>query len=164
MKQHILTLALILFSLSAFSQTNPPNPYKIGFGFGYHPKLKDPYIASFKFYTKNNNAWEFIGYNLQNSWKLTTIFNPNLPLNKKGNFRAIAGPGLHIGLWKERYIRNSYTTNPIVGIDAMFGLEYRIPKLPIAFQFHYQPSFDFAGNNDFFLFAPQAGGQIKIVF
>lgn len=155
----------MLCSIAAFSQrAKKPNPYKFGIGVGYNPALTTPISINARFYTPKGNAFEFIGYNLETGYRLTTLFTPYIPLNNQGNLRLLAGPGIHIGIWKSEFKTNSYQTNPIIGGDAILGLEYRFPNFPLAIQGHYQPSADLAGNNEYFYGKEVLGVVARIVF
>ncbi len=158
----VLTLVFFVSFYSIGQKPHRPNPYRIAGGVGYNPKLVEPYLLSLKFYMKSGNAFELIGYNMKESWRGTLLFNPYTPLSKDGRFRFVIGPGVHVGWWKEDYKKNNYASNPIVGVDGIVGFEYRIPKLPICVQGHYQPSIDFAGNNEFFYDNQRIGAVVRI--
>lgn len=162
----ILFLAIVLCcNVTSFGQrTRKPNPYRFGAGVGYNPELNNPASVNIKYYTRRGHGLEFIGYNLQTNYRLTALFLPYFPLDRRGNLRFLIGPGIHIGWWKEGYKTNSYKTNPIIGGDGMIGFEYRIPKIPISLQGHFQPSADLAGNNEFFYGREMIGASARIVF
>ena len=156
---------VMICSFSAFSQrAKKPNPYSFGVGVGYNPSLESPVSINIKFYTLKGNAFEFIGYNLHTGYRLTSMFLPYLPISRDGRLRGLLGFGMHIGWWKEEFKTNSYHSNPIVGGDAIVGFEYRIPKLPVSLQAHYQPSGDLAGNNQYFYGKEMLGVAARIVF
>lgn len=165
MKRILLLMLVLVSSFSVFSQrAKKPNPYHIGIGVGLNPELKSPYSVNLKFYTPRGNAFEFIGYNLQTGYRVTTLFTPYFPISRDGNLRMLIGPGLHVGVWKKEFKTNSYTTNPIIGGDGIVGMEYRIPKVPLTFQVHFQPSADLAGNNEYFYGKEMAGAVVRLVF
>ena len=166
MKKITFVFLLVLVCLfSAFSQTaKKPNPYKFGIGAGFYPGLTEPFALDVKFYTKTGNSFEFIGYNLEKAYRLTALFNPYFPINRQGNLRIVVGPGLHMGFWKEEFKTSNSYTNPIIGMDGIAGMEYRIPKLPLSFQLHYQPSADLIGNNEFYFDSKWCGAIMKFVF
>ena len=164
MKKVIFMLLVLICSFSAFSQrAKKPNPYRFGIGASVYPALKEPYALSIKFYTKSGNAFEFFGYNLETGYRLTALFSPYFPINRQGNLRMIIGPGVHVGVWKNEFKTNSYTTNPIIGIDGIAGMEYRVPKLPLSFQIQYQPNADLIGNNEYFFKKQWAGATVRFV-
>ncbi|CAN5716373.1 hypothetical protein BH10BAC3_BH10BAC3_17250 [soil metagenome] len=165
MKRITFVLLVLICSFSAFSQrAKKPNPYHFGVGAALYPNLKEPYALDFKFYTKGGHSLEFIAYNLQTAYRLTALFNPYFPIGRTGNLRMVIGPGLHVGMWKDGYKTNSYTTNPIIGVDGIAGIEYKIPKVPLSFQVHFQPSADLAGNNEFFYGTKWAGAVVRFAF
>ena len=156
---------MLVCSVSAFSQkAKKPNPYRFGIGGGYYPGLEKPYAVDIKFYTKGGHSIEIIGYNLEKAYRVTALFNPYFPISRDGSLRAVIGPGVHMGMWKDEFKTNSYTTNPIVGVDGIVGFEYRIPKVPLSFQLHFQPSADLIGNNEYFYGKEWAGGILRFVF
>jgi hypothetical protein len=164
--KRIMFLALVLFcTYSSYSQrAKKPNPYSFGAGVGYNPALNSPVSINIKFYTQKGYSFEFIGYNLQTGYRLTALFLPYFPIDRKGNLRGLIGPGIHIGMWKNEYKTNSYTTNPIIGGDGIVGFEYRIPKIPLSLQAHFQPSADLAGNNEYFYGKEMLGVVARFVF
>ena len=165
MKKITFVLLILICSFSAFSQrAKKPNPYRLGIGAGLYPTLDQPFVVDFKFYTKGGHALEFIGYNLQNAYRLTTLFMPYFPINHDGSLRMVVGPGVHVGVWKNGYKTDSYSSNPIVGVDGILGMEYKIPKLPLSFQLHYQPSADLAGNNEYYYDSKSAGAVVRFTF
>jgi len=165
MKRLLFLVFVMICSYNSFSQrAKKPNPYHFGAGIGYNPSLTQPVSINLKFYTQKGNAFEFIGYNLQTGYRLTALFTPYFAISRDGNLRGLIGPGIHIGWWKDQYKTNSYTTNPIVGGDGIVGLEYRIPKIPLSIQAHYQPSADLAGNNEYFYGKEMLGVVARFVF
>lgn len=165
MKKTAFVVVALIFSLNLFAETpKKPNPYKFGIGAAYYPALNNPIAVSLKFYMKSGHSIEFFGYDLEQNYKLAALFAPYLPISKDGRLRLILGAGLHVGFWKSEYKTNSYTTNPIVGMDGIMGMEYRIPKIPVSLEIQYQPNADIAGNNDFYYDKEWAGGTLKIVF
>ena len=165
MKKVTFVLLVLICSFSAFSQrAKKPNPYHFGIGAAFYPALKEPYAVDFKFYTKGGHSLEFIGYNLETAYRVTALFNPYFPISRDGSLRMVVGPGVHVGVWKKEFKTNSYTTNPIVGVDGILGMEYRIPKVPLSFQIHFQPSADLAGNNEYYYDKKWAGAVVRFVF
>ena len=156
MKKLILGI-LLVFPFILKAQT----PYKFGIGAGYQPFNKEFTINS-KLYLKSGDALELILSSDKRFNKATLLFDANLPITSK-NLKIVAGVGTHVGVWKDGFRTNSYTTNPVIGMDGILGLEYRIPKLPVSIQAHYQPSVDFIGNTEFFPYKEQLGIVFKII-
>ncbi|BAV08232.1 hypothetical protein SAMN05421788_11233 [Filimonas lacunae] len=67
---------------------------------------------------------------------------------------AFAGPGAHIGFWKNKYKPESNSSAEF-GIDGILGLDYKIPDLPINISLDWQPSIILAGSEGF---TPNFGG------
>ena len=165
MKKIFLVFLFILPFIASFSQkAHRPNPYRFAIGGGYYPNLKNSWVADAKFYNRQGYAFEFIGYNLQESGRVAAFFEPYVPISRDGKLRIVVGPGIHVGWWKEQYKNNSYESNPIIGVDAIMGLEYRIPHTPINMQIHWAPNFDLVGNQDFHYESDWAGAILRIAF
>ncbi len=134
-----------LFLLSAMIVTAQKNDgtYNWAVGFKYTPTA-----ISVKHYTYRGDAIEFLLSKHELGTRLTTLLELCPKLNKSGSIRGILGVGGHIGIWDDGVKKNSYIKNPIVGLDGIVGIEYKIPKAPIAFQLDYQPGIDLIGNSD----------------
>lgn len=164
MKQIFLLtlLTLSMFFANAQRHPNAPRPYKWSIGGGYTKNIEVPWMVTAKWYSKDGNSVELIGYNLEDGWRCTIIGAPHFSLGEKGNWRMITGVGFHGGLWTRKYMNKKYDSNPIVGIDAMLGMEYRIRKTPITLQVHAQPNADFIGKTE--RYKDWAGCAIRYAF
>jgi len=139
-----LALSCIVCTIGFVSMAQKNNgTYNWAVGVKYRPAA-----LSLKKYTAKGDAIEFLLSKYDEGTRLATLFELAPKLNKSGSLRFIAGTGLHIAIWDKGTKLNSYTKNPIIGIDAIFGFEYKVPKVPIAFQLDYQPAIDFFGNDE----------------
>ena len=132
----------LLAVLIATAQKND-GTYNWAVGFKYTPSA-----ISVKHYTYRGDAIEFLLSKYDQGTRLTTLLELCPKINKSGSLRGVFGAGAHIGIWDKDVKKNSYIKNPIVGFDAVLGLEYKMPKAPIAFQLDYQPGIDVVGNSD----------------
>ncbi len=110
----------------------------------------------------------------KNGIQLTAIrefYDPTI-LNLSDNFYFSMGYGGHIGfLYSDEYrliyrdfhyAENKIT--PVVGMDAYFGLEYKIRHVPIIIGVDYKPYFEFAIPRFFSLHLGDFAFNIKYVF
>jgi len=57
------------------------------------------------------------------------------------------GGGVHLGLWNGKYNPwfDNTTTNPVLGIDGILGMEYDLPDIPVSISLDYKPGFNLLG-------------------
>ena len=70
------------------------------------------------------------------------------------DFNLYYGVGGHLGAAANKFA---------IGIDAIVGLEYKIPNAPIAFSLDYKPSVNFMNLNAYGLFRPGSRHQIHLL-
>ncbi len=86
-----------------------------------------------------------------------------------------AGLGAHIGFTRfqprRSFLANPFRFNyayghfaPVIGLDAMLGIEYRIDRLPLIFALDAKPFFELFGQNIFRLSPFDIGLSIKFTF
>lgn len=154
-KKNILFILTFIFCVTSSSQINK-NTYRWGVGVKYQP-----IALSVKRYTSINNALEFLLIKQTEGYRVTSLFEMTPLLNPSASLRLILGPGLHLGYWEKKY-QNHYSSNPVFGGDLVFGLEVKIPKIPIALQIDYQPTVDVIGNND--IYKDWGGATLRIAW
>jgi hypothetical protein len=92
--------------------------------------------------------------------QLTGLFEVYTPvmLGYYDQFFVYYGLGVHAGFtryesrwWNRdnRWERGYPSTRPVIGADAIVGIEYRIEQIPLTIGFDYKPFFEFFGQ-DFF--------------
>lgn len=147
-----LSVILLVFGILVSSQTlnaqNTTQKNAIGIRFGYAPGI------TYKHYFANNGGVELI---LQTGYRgvlFTGLYEWHFPFPSAPGLFAYVGVGGHIGgysrVWGYRKGRPGpyddiyiYESRPSVGIDAIVGLEYRIPAVPITLGLDVKPSIDF---------------------
>lgn len=142
MKKITFVFICTLGSLISFSQNNG-GTYNWAVGLKYTPAA-----ISVKHYSEKGDAIEFLLSKYNEGTRLTALLELSPKLNKTGSLRAILGTGAHIGIWDNDIKKNSYIKNPIIGIDFILGVEFKLPNAPFAFQLDYQPAIDLIGNSD----------------
>lgn len=88
---------------------------------------------------------------------LSEIYKPVM-IGYYDQFFLYYGAGVHVGYtryenrwWSRnnRWERDYPSTRPVIGADAIVGIEYRIEQIPFAVGFDFKPFFEFFGQ-DFF--------------
>lgn len=72
----------------------------------------------------------------------TALYERFVPVISHG-FYFYYGLGGHVGKWDKKFA---------LGVDAITGLEYRIPSVPLAVSLDYKPVFNIASRTKFYLF------------
>jgi len=144
MKKIILLSLFACMAVVSFSQKNG-GTYNWAAGLKYQPAA-----LSLKHYNLKGDAIEFLLTKYNEGTRLTTLLELCPKILNSGSLRAIVGPGFHVGVWDSDIVKNTYTKNPIIGFDAIVGIEYKIPRAPIAIQLDFQPSVDLVGNDQYF--------------
>ena len=98
-------------------------------------------------------------------------------LNFTDKIYYYTGMGAHIGftrwqsgnwLWSDpfRYYRQVTWNHvlPVIGLDAIMGIEYRIERIPLTFSLDVKPFFELFGQNIFRLSLFDIGLSVKIHF
>lgn len=89
---------------------------------------------------------------------LMEIYKPVM-LSYQDQFFMYYGAGVHAGYtryhhnrWRDDNKYGSYyypRTRPVLGADAIIGIEYRVEQIPITVGFDYKPFFEFFGQQFF---------------
>lgn len=95
-------------------------------------------------------------------------------LNFTDRMQYYMGMGAHIGFtrWPPRrglypnpfYYRTSGSFAPVIGLDAIFGIEYRVNRIPLSFSLDAKPFFELFGHTIFRLSLLDIGLSIKVHF
>jgi hypothetical protein len=135
-----LSISLFLF-LSCFSQKGN-GTYDWGIGVKYRPAA-----ISVKKYTAKGDAMEMLLSKYDEGYRATLLLELCPNIDPKKTLRYVLGPGLHVGYREKKYVSRN-DNNPVIGVDFIFGVEWKIPKIPFSIQLDYQPSFDIVGYNE----------------
>lgn len=141
MKKSVFSISLLLFFINCFSQKES-GTYDWGIGPKYFPAA-----ISVKKYFPKGDALEMLLTKYDEGVRATVLAElcPNLNMSK--SIRLILGPGLHVSVRQKKYIVKT-EGNPVIGMDGILGLEWKLPKIPFTIQVDYQPSIDIIGNSD----------------
>lgn len=143
MRKLIVSAVLLFVCCYAFSQKKSRD-YSWGIGAKYMP-----IAISVKKYNQKGDAVEVLFSKYDEGVRITGLLELCTKLNESGSVAGIFGVGAHGGLWDSKIKKNTYVKNPIIGFDAIVGLEYKMSNTPIVFQIDYQPSIEI-GNSDTF--------------
>jgi hypothetical protein len=130
---------------------------------------------TFKHFTQPDGALEVIlglGYRHPRIFSLTVLYEKHVPAFNVSGMRWYYGGGGHVALvgnrsgyydfpWGRRYY---YETGAVgLGIDGIFGLEYKIPPIPFAISLDFKPYIEvFSQGGVFWSLDPALG--IKLTF
>jgi hypothetical protein len=103
-----------------------------------------PGAISYKKFTKQNKAYEAIGYITLDGLSLSIVKEFYAPIVDVDQLTWFYGYGGHLGIWSDEFKRTNLGTsnsNIAVGFDGIIGLDYKIKNSPINLSFDWQPSF-----------------------
>lgn len=118
-----LSACLLLFAGSAFSQN-----YKHAIGVragGSNGAI------TYKQHLQAGNAFEVMAWvNWNSGFSLAGLYEWTMPVIND-DFNFYYGVGGHLGAYEKAFA---------IGIDAIVGLEYKIPSIPLALSIDYKPA------------------------
>ncbi|OFX68538.1 MAG: hypothetical protein A2X12_01330 [Bacteroidetes bacterium GWE2_29_8] len=144
MKKFLFFLITLVIINNTYSQD-----YKSGIGVraGYSNGI------SFKSFISNKNALEFFATNRYGGFALTGMYlfqDQSVNPFDVEDLSFYYGLGAHVGYYdKDRYYSFNYIVNDQVfnlGVDCVFGAEYKVPTVPITLSIDVKPFIDFIGN------------------
>ena len=107
---------------------------------------------TYKHINSNNNAVEVIGGISPYAFSLTGLYERYVPSGLNG-FNFYFGGGGHLAnsysyaRYRDEMGRNyyyrTYSNGPAIGVDGILGIEYKIPRAPVAFSFDLKPNVEF---------------------
>jgi hypothetical protein len=121
-------------------------------------KFGDNVAFSYRKFYKETMAVDFFGgirYNGLYAGAMREFFQPALT-KYSDNFKLYYGYGIHAGFnytnhykFLNREYRYNWVFSPIFGMDALVGIEYYFPEVPIIVSADIQPYFEFSLNRIF---------------
>lgn len=134
-----LTACLLLCAGSAFSQNYT---HAIGVRVGGSNGA-----ITYKQHLQAGNAFEVMAWiNWTSGFSAAGLYEWTMPVINN-DFNFYYGVGGHLGVYENAFA---------IGIDAIVGLEYKIPNVPLAFSIDYKPAINIIPSidtNSFFDFA-----------
>jgi len=147
MKKIIFVTLLSASAKFSFSQSTYSKAIGAKFPAGFSVTYKD-----FLTDTRNIEAQATIW---NKGFKVSGLYEFNFySFNNADGLAWFAGPGAHIGFWKEQY-KKDYNSNIDIGIDGIIGLDYKFKDAPVNLSIDWQPSITLIGTAGF---APASGG------
>ncbi|MCD7971006.1 MAG: hypothetical protein LUF87_11720 [Alistipes sp.] len=135
MKKCIFTLTLLLFTVLAAGAQN----YKWAGGVRFGGATGG---VTVKHKFDSANALEgILAFPWKDGFTATALYERHLPIIGEG-FEFYYGLGAHLGSWEHRFS---------LGVDAVVGLEFRVPALPLAFSLDYKPAFNIVRKTKFYM-------------
>jgi hypothetical protein len=133
---------IVVFFLLFVSQVKSQD-YKTGIGLrlGYSPgvTVKHFILERLALEAMFTTRPSFISINTPGA-TLTVLAEYHFYFKEIDNFSFFVGGGLHSGFWQEQGASSGYA---LLGIDAIVGIEYLFPELPLAVQVDLKPNIDF---------------------
>jgi hypothetical protein len=159
--RRILVFGLLSFALKTniYGQTNSSindNGGNYRNAFGIRVGQTSGFTYKHKF--ESDHAVEVILGTYPYALSLTALYEKYMETGTNG-LQWYFGGGAHLGAplsgnygyyvydetGRYRYYRTAWY-GPAVGIDGIIGIEYKIPKAPVAFSFDLKPNFEFVRN------------------
>lgn len=148
MKKLLIILALTLSGLLTYQSAQAQ--YKVALGGRIGPDLG----FTIKFNLAEHHVIEGIvgsrlwygkGYVGLGGLSVTALYEYHGNIGNIDGFRWFVGGGVHTGFWAgngshKRYYENRMYVN--VGLDAIGGIEYTFPSIPLNLSVDYKPAFD----------------------
>ncbi|MDA3819536.1 MAG: hypothetical protein PF590_03590 [Candidatus Delongbacteria bacterium] len=101
------------------------------------------------------SAFEFIGATRWQGINLTVLYERQNSLGGVEGLYYFYGFGGHIGFWDTAYLPHGWYEDDesgskmVIGGDAILGIEYCIPTVPISISVDWKPAFNFIGYSGF---------------
>lgn len=159
----ILTMLISLVISSSYAQV----AYKNAVGL----RLGDASGITFKHQKNSTTAIEGILHSVfyGRGLSVTALYEKNLTVFDDKNFQCFYGAGGHIGfyssgIYQTRFGNTTYvysTSSATLGLDAILGLEWKIPEIPFTASVDIKPTFEIYRPIGGFL---QGGFSIRYTF
>lgn len=171
----MLVTGLMFGSYFINAQQDPFQPARSTGAYKYAVGLRAGETSglTFKRYFTDAHAAELIVGVWPNAIGITGLYEHNVPWKALAGFNWYYGAGAHINVatspmyrvyyYKERYYayRSAYPGIGI-GIDGVFGAEYKVPGIPVAISLDLKPFFEV--NSGAFFSSIDPGLGIKVTF
>ncbi|MEN9686661.1 MAG: hypothetical protein RLZZ28_2447 [Bacteroidota bacterium] len=145
MKKIVLACMLIAGLGTLNAQQNLGSAYKTALGVKVYPGA-----ISIKHFI-SQNAVEGLGYVTADGFRLTGLYELHYSLGNIEGLKWYIGGGAHLGIWSDAW-KNKYperTAGLALGVDGIWGVDYKIKGAPLNISFDWQPSFNLIGYHYF---------------
>ena len=166
-----LTAALLLICLLAAGARSQEQRHVLGVRIGLSTGI------TYEYHVDPFRAYKGLVSFREGGVQLTGMIQSCRPLyvNITDKLYYYAGLGAHIGFTRfqprRSFLANPFRFNyayghfaPLIGLDAMLGIEYRPERLPLIFALDAKPFFELFGQNIFRLSPFDIGLSIKFTF
>jgi hypothetical protein len=149
-----LAISLLFFLTISFSAVfAQPYGWSLGGRIGTEAGL------TVKHYLNRSVAIEGLGLMYHRGVRVGALLEQHFDLDRRGNTRLFAGAGLHAG-YNGRRIETDQLTGSL-GVDAIGGVAFIVPNLPIELSLDWKPAWEFAGQPGFSL--QRAGVSLRVM-
>lgn len=146
MKKIIVATCFVFAIVFTTNAQNNSTGYQQALGVKFYPGA-----VTYKSFTTSKKAFEGIGYFNKDGFRVTGLMEFYGDIKNAPGLKWYAGPGAHIGFWSNDW-RDRYPNRNdgvAIGLDAVFGLDYKFKGAPINMSIDWQPSFNLIGYNYF---------------
>lgn len=151
MKKFFIATLLLICAKISIAQTTQSSTYNRAIGIKFPGGFSVTYK---KFVTQTNNleaqvtAWN-------KGFRMSGLYEFNFySFNTIDGLAWFAGPGVHLGFWKEQYSKD-YNSKADFGVDGIIGLDYKFKDIPVNVSLDWEPSVTLVGSAGF---TPSYGG------
>ncbi len=105
------------------------------------------YPGAITYKTSNDGRKYFEGQAafFKKGFRATVLYEIHNEISALDGLRWYYGTGPHLGFYRSKY----YNGSTMIGIDAVLGLDYKLPGTPLNFSLDWQPSFEFGDGSGF---------------
>jgi len=116
---------------------------------------------TYKNFIANQTAIEGILHTRWQGWELVGLLEHHRDISDVNGLYWFYGYGAHIGFYDTKYTHwNTDGTATVIGVDGILGIEYDIPRTPIALGLDWKPYINLLGYSGFF----GDGGALSLRF
>lgn len=110
--------------------------------------------VTFKHFTNNSDAFEIIASTHYRGFLVAGMFQRHANAFDAPGLNWYYGAGAHVGVYERRntpWFKNESGSVSTLGINGVFGLEYKIEEVPITIGVDITPAFNIIGHTGFWI-------------
>jgi len=144
----LLLATLLVATFTSALRAQQEYEFAVGLRLGYDSGI------SARYFFMPNNALEGIMSFSPNAFKLTALYQYQMPVLAVDNLDWFVGIGAHVGSLNRRTQRErGFDHAFLFGADLIVGIEYVFAAAPFSLSLDWKPSFSFTHNfNDFWFY------------